>query len=320
MFKLSICVPTYNRKDFLVELLDSLVPQLVDSVEIVISDNASTDETEILVNEYCKTYNNISYYRNEKNIGPDLNYLKSVEHAKGDYCWLFGSDDAFKEGSIARLLCEIEKKECDVYLVDRDECDFHLNFQRKHNWLTVDTDSEYGFNNNQDWITYFNKCNSLGAVFSFLSSIVIRKQKWDLVLFDERFIESAYSHVFMILSLLKENGSLKYISDSLVLCRKGNDFFSQEGFYKRFFIDIDGYYSLSENLFENMAVRRSFRDVLVKTTPWYRLSKLYDSIGDQDINKTTKKLLDFGFNSIILTVARVCAKIGLTKLLLKVKG
>ena len=319
MFKLSICIPTYNRKTFLVELLDSVIPQLVDSVEIVISDNASTDGTDSLINDYCKNYKNIFYHRNEKNIGPDLNYLKSVEHAKGDYCWLFGSDDAFKEGSIARLLDEIEKKEHDVYLVDRDECDYHLNFLRKHSWLSVNNDSEYLFNSNQDWLSYFNKCNSLGAVFSFLSSIVIKKQKWEQISFDETFNGSAYSHVFMIMSMLKSNGSLKYIRDSLVLCRKDNDFFSKDGYCKRFFIDVEGYQKLSEKLFESVDVQIEFRGVLVNCTPWFRLVKLYDSACHKEWKEISERLLFFGFNFWIISFSRLVARTGLTKLAIKIK-
>jgi abequosyltransferase len=57
---LSICIPTYNREKYLRRLLDSIVFQkeFIDTndVEIVIADNASTDSTEELVNEYTKKY------------------------------------------------------------------------------------------------------------------------------------------------------------------------------------------------------------------------------------------------------------------------
>jgi glycosyltransferase involved in cell wall biosynthesis len=57
---LSICVPTYNREKCLRRLLDSIVFQkeFIDTndVEVVISDNASTDSTKELVNEYVKKY------------------------------------------------------------------------------------------------------------------------------------------------------------------------------------------------------------------------------------------------------------------------
>ena len=68
---LSICIPTYNRSEHLRKTLDSIIRQkefATKQVEIVISDNASTDNTEIVAREYCERYSNIFYYKNEKNI------------------------------------------------------------------------------------------------------------------------------------------------------------------------------------------------------------------------------------------------------------
>lgn len=68
----SICIPTYNRASYLQKCLDSLVGQpefLNEDVEIVISDNASTDNTMTIVHNYQKRYKNIQYYKNSKNCG-----------------------------------------------------------------------------------------------------------------------------------------------------------------------------------------------------------------------------------------------------------
>src|SRR3989338_7717414 len=75
---LSICIPTYNRAHYLKECLDSIVAQFNDSevrdnVEVVVSDNASLDKTRELAEEYCRKFNNIKYFRNNENIGFDLN-------------------------------------------------------------------------------------------------------------------------------------------------------------------------------------------------------------------------------------------------------
>lgn len=57
----SICIPTYNNARFLGESLDSIVNQTYPNKEIIVSDNASTDETEKIVKEYVEKYN-IEYY------------------------------------------------------------------------------------------------------------------------------------------------------------------------------------------------------------------------------------------------------------------
>lgn len=71
-YLVSICIPTYNRAPYLKKCLDSLVCQtefLNGDVEIVISDNASTDNTADIVYNYQKKYKNIQYYKNSENCG-----------------------------------------------------------------------------------------------------------------------------------------------------------------------------------------------------------------------------------------------------------
>lgn len=71
-YLVSICIPTYNRAPYLKKCLDSLVcqPEFQQGlVEIVVSDNASTDDTEKVVGAYRTAYPNFHYYKNETNIG-----------------------------------------------------------------------------------------------------------------------------------------------------------------------------------------------------------------------------------------------------------
>ena len=111
---LSICIPTYNRADYLKECLDSVVAQfdgreIRDNVEVVISDNASSDNTCELAEEYCKKFNNIKYFRNNKNVGFDLNVINVVEKANGEYCWYMGDDDVIG-GNNLRFVVDFLKK------------------------------------------------------------------------------------------------------------------------------------------------------------------------------------------------------------------
>jgi len=102
--KLSIAIPTYNGAATIRETLDSIVSQLEDGVEIVISDNASTDETPEIVREYQSKYPMIRYLRNNENLGPDRNFDLAVRRSQGDYVWLFGDDDEIAPGGIKKVL------------------------------------------------------------------------------------------------------------------------------------------------------------------------------------------------------------------------
>ena len=103
MMRLSICIPTYNRIRFLKELLPSVLGQLdMGGVELVVSDNASTDGT----GDYLRTLNHpcLRWWTNDSNIGGDRNFLKCVSEARGEYVWLFGDDDIMPNDAVGRVV------------------------------------------------------------------------------------------------------------------------------------------------------------------------------------------------------------------------
>lgn len=104
---LTIAIPTYNRRGLLCRLLDHLKLQLTDEVEILVSDNASTDGTEeLLVSDYAFA----AYFRNDENLGADRNFLECYRRSNGRYILLMGSDDVVMEGAIDRILEFIRTK------------------------------------------------------------------------------------------------------------------------------------------------------------------------------------------------------------------
>jgi glycosyltransferase involved in cell wall biosynthesis len=106
--KLSICIPTYNRADTLRQALDSIIPQIANhEVEIVIVDNASSDETPTLVRGYMQEQTCVRYVRQPENVGFDRNIITCIEQARGDYVSLFADDDIALPGAFERVLKEI---------------------------------------------------------------------------------------------------------------------------------------------------------------------------------------------------------------------
>lgn len=88
---LSICIPTCNRAEILDEAISALVPLLSEyDIEIIISDNASTDNTPEVVEKYKSLYPEIVYHRNSQNIGPDRNFIQSLLLSVSHYQWLLG--------------------------------------------------------------------------------------------------------------------------------------------------------------------------------------------------------------------------------------
>lgn len=112
---LSICIPTYNRSQNLKLCLESLIKQKEfnsKNVEIVISDNCSTDDTEKIVQSYINNYDNISYYRNNENVTME-NFPISLSRATGELAKLTNDTTVFEENSL-RYILEIIKKYIEI--------------------------------------------------------------------------------------------------------------------------------------------------------------------------------------------------------------
>jgi glycosyltransferase involved in cell wall biosynthesis len=94
--KISVCIPQYNRIDFLLYNLDRIAVQSYPNIEVVISDDCSTDDTEHQIEELSKTFRfPIVYSRSEFNVGYDRNLRRVLEMASGEYAVVLGNDDAF---------------------------------------------------------------------------------------------------------------------------------------------------------------------------------------------------------------------------------
>lgn len=93
--KLSICIPTYNRAPYLRYLLESFVEQrdLGFSYELVISDNASTDDTGAVVEEFAAKGLPIRYFRRDVNGGGWPNMTNAYQNAVGLYAMYLADDD-----------------------------------------------------------------------------------------------------------------------------------------------------------------------------------------------------------------------------------
>ena len=89
--KISICIPTFNRADLLGATLESVARQTMKPDEVLIIDNASTDNTEVVVRPFEKY--GFKYIKNEKNLGMAGNHNRCIELARNEYFTFMPSDD-----------------------------------------------------------------------------------------------------------------------------------------------------------------------------------------------------------------------------------
>jgi glycosyltransferase involved in cell wall biosynthesis len=108
---LTIAIPTYNRAVYLDICLSHITSQLhgyESQIELIVSNNCSTDNTASIVNNYIAQGADIEYVCNSENIGADRNFLQCFNLAKGKYVVIFGDDDIFLEGSLAKIMAILQ--------------------------------------------------------------------------------------------------------------------------------------------------------------------------------------------------------------------
>jgi len=289
---LSICIPTYNRAKFLPDTIESILNQITsdikDKIEICISDNASSDNTEEIVKKYQKkNICKIVYNKNEENIGADRNYLKVVEIANGEYCWWLGSDDALEDNILTELINKINQTKVDFYLLTQNCYDKNLIEQiscNKHPLL-----------NQKDKLLKLNDLlNQSIYLLGYISVLIVKRTIFlQTIPGEEKYIGSMYIHTYKILYALNNGSKIYFIRKPMVKWRSNNDSFLEElKIFGRIKIDIFGYSSIAKDVFgENSyeykkiikvrIINNMLRHILVlklKGIQKQRIMELYDCI------------------------------------------
>jgi glycosyltransferase involved in cell wall biosynthesis len=93
MPQISVCIATYNGEKYIKEQLDSILPQLKQHDEIIISDDSSTDNTLQIINSFQDK--RIVLLRNQKFQSPIFNFENALKHSTGEYIFLADQDDVW---------------------------------------------------------------------------------------------------------------------------------------------------------------------------------------------------------------------------------
>ena len=265
MYKLALCIPTYNRKSLLLQLLSEAVKQIRESkneqlVQICISDNCSSDDTCTMVEELKKANPsvNIVFHQNETNIGADRNYLMCMGLADAEFCWIMGSDDNLYEDAISNALLKLSKNPTvDLLVVGREACTYdmkHMYFE--HFCSNHLLDRCFHGDNAEEISCLFDGIDSTTGLFGYLTTLIIRKEKWMSVNNYEDFFDTAYVHTYIVVTLLLNGGTVIYSQGVLVKSRFGNDSF-YNSLSQRIMTDIDGYGRIAKTI-QNEKIREHF--------------------------------------------------------------
>lgn len=110
---ITVIVPVYNREKYLKACLDSILNQTYKELEIVVINDGSTDNSELIIKEYTVKYPNIIYIY-QKNQGPSIARNNGLRRALGKYITFVDSDDIISENLIEILYKELIFNKADI--------------------------------------------------------------------------------------------------------------------------------------------------------------------------------------------------------------
>lgn len=280
---LSICIPTYKNKEFLKENITTIVSQITPDieglVEICVSDNASGDGTLEDLQYFAQTLKTVDfrYSVNEKNLGADTNFILAMKMGTGRFLWLLGSDDLLVEGALQKILKQVSGNTAfDLMLFNRVDCTYDMKPLYNRYWLVEEIPTTvFDFADKFQEGCYYGYGKDTGALFSFISSYVFKREAVTLFEFDPSYIGTSYSFLYYIFRYLKTGKKVLYYNEHLVYCRLGNSAFAAV-IAKRIKRDYDAYTKIRNDFFAKDDVNAPiYLRNLKRTYPFFKIMEVY---------------------------------------------
>jgi abequosyltransferase len=220
IIQLTIAIPTFNRADCLDRNLSILMPQVKrfhKSVEVIVSDNFSTDHTQEILEKYINLGFDIKYVRNKSNFGFDLNWVNCFNLANGNYLYVLGDDDILIPGALEKIMKIINAN--DYSLICMRAYGFASDFLKE---------KPKSFLKNSE----FNDINLFvvksGPLITFISSMIINKSlinHLDL----KNLIDPLLTQIHLILRAGLAGKKSLFINDYLVAADRSNSAWGSKG-------------------------------------------------------------------------------------------
>ncbi len=212
---LTIAIPTKNRAFYLKQNLEQLKREIAgvsEKIELIVSDNCSSDETENIVRSCIDKGYAISYVRNDQDIGWGRNFLQCFTMARGAYVLILGDDDFIVDGGLALLVDRLRAQKYGVVCLKPYGFDFDFRSE-----FPSGTESEVSYSEAGRFV------HDVGALLTLISCCVINKQVLSSlsIKFDE--IDSKNLPVLhLVLRAALSASRNLFIKKYLVGCKRNN--------------------------------------------------------------------------------------------------
>ncbi|APY10097.1 glycosyltransferase [Seonamhaeicola sp. S2-3] len=91
--QVSVICTCYNHQDYVLEALNSIINQTYNNIQIIITDDCSTDNSVTKINQWLEKHSNILFLKNQRNLGNTQTFNNAIKYATGEYIVDFAADD-----------------------------------------------------------------------------------------------------------------------------------------------------------------------------------------------------------------------------------
>jgi len=231
--ELTIGIPVHNGSKYIKDTINSIIEQIDDinrnEIEILISDNASIDETPEIIKKYVEKYPNLfSYFRNNENVGADRNIDNIFKKAKGNFVWICGDDDEIITGQLKNVLEKIKNnKEMGVFFANARMYNQDMTKILQEQVLEV---NEGVYNPDQ----YYNY---VGPTAALISTIIVRRESWPFNEEINKYTKPNWATLYKIYFSLR-SGKAYLISQPCVKYRGGSMRWHKDGKWLWMVLDL----------------------------------------------------------------------------------
>mgnify|MGYP000992448809 CR=1 FL=1 len=201
MGEISVCIATYNGEKFIYDQLQSILDQLLENDEIIISDNYSSDKTIDIINSINDSRIKVYFFKKKNLI---KNFENTLSHAKGDYIFLSDQDDIWLPNKIKIMAKELSSHDLvvsDCIVVNKD--------------LETMEPSFYGINKSKSgFLKNIIKNSYLGCCMAFNRKILEASLP---------FPEDIPMHDWWIGLIGEITGKVVFLDNKLILFRRHNN-------------------------------------------------------------------------------------------------
>lgn len=193
---LTIAIPTYNGASTIGYLLDSIASQMDDSLDVMVINNCSIDNTLEIVESYKKFIPNMRILNQDRNVGPDANFLDCFKNAEGRYVHLISDDDVYIENAISKIL-KLLKQHDDIGLAYLQTVGFYGRYSGEESCDSQEWNSRFDSFVSTDKVKFMEYAH---GYWGFVSSFICATEKFAAMQQPERYFGTywlqSYIHAF----------------------------------------------------------------------------------------------------------------------------